>query len=275
MKIFPSIMYDSACDYHRIVNPLRCMGGIEEVYEPEKADILIFNKVTSLNIEKLKAAGIKIVMDIDDYWYLPENHFFYNNWKVLKITDRIIESMPLADAILTTNDLLADKIRAYNKNVHVVPNALPYGQGQFDLKQADWTGKVVFVGGKSHNHDIKLISGYQIPKRLPVESYMRHYEDANICLAPLVDNEFNRYKSNLKILEAGAACAYFLGSNVEPYRGAPTVAVLPGEWEEEIDNALKSPEYAQLKGHRLNMWCREYYELTKINELRTKIFASL
>lgn len=275
MKIFPSITFNSGCDYHRIVNPLRYMEGIEEVGTPETADVFFFNKVTGYNLEALKDMGVKIVIDVDDYWQLPEDHFYYENWRKGKVTERILAGLSIADAVITTNDLLADKIRPFNKNVHVVPNALPYGQGQFKMSQSDWTGKVKFIGGRSHERDIALIHGYGIPARLPVESYMKHYEGVNIALAPLVDNEFNSFKSNLKILEAGAAYAYCLCSDVAPFRGAPIVPVSQGEWEEAIEDALGSPEYVQLKGQRMNMWCREHYELTKINNLRKRVFENL
>lgn len=275
MKIFASILPNSACDYHRIVNPLRYMMGIEVVTDTHDADIFFFNKTTECSLYKLKDKGVKIVMDIDDYWQLPEDHPYYADWQGNQITERIIGAMGVADGVITTNELLAERIRFYNRNVHVVPNALPYGHGQFNLPQSDWTGTVKYVGGWSHVNDVKLIPGYRIPPRLPVESYMQHYAGANIALAPLADNEFNRYKSNLKILEAGAAFAHCLCSDVTPFHDAPVAYVDPGYWQETIVHALQYPEYAQLCGQKLNMWCREYYDLPKVNVLRKRVLESL
>lgn len=251
------------------------MTGIEVVSHPYDADIFLFNKYTYHNLELLKKRGVKILVDIDDYWKLSVGHYYYENWKAHEVTERCRMSMYLSDAVITTNARLAEKIRPLNANVHVVPNALPYGFGQFDMKQADWTGTVRFVGGKSHDKDIRLIPGYAIPARLPVSSYMQHYEGVNITLAPLIDNEFNSFKSNLKILEAGAAYAACIASDVPAFASAPVMSVRPGEWQEAIKEALQCPEETQADGRRLNEWCRTNYDLRNVNVLRKLVLESL
>lgn len=275
MKIFADIREGDACCYHRIANPLQYMQGVEIVKHPYDADIFFFNKYTYRDIELLKGKGIKVVVDMDDYWHLPADHFYYEDWRLHDVTSKCRLNMHMADTVITTNAVLAEKIRPLNKNVHVIPNALPYGQGQFDIRQASWTGSVKFVGGKSHYKDIKMIPGYGIPVRLPVESYMNHYQGINVSLAPLIDNEFNRYKSNLKILEAGAAGCACIASDVTAFAGMPVRKVAPGEWEGAIKDALRCPDETQHAGRRLAEYCREFFDLPKVNELRTKLLNNL
>lgn len=253
------------------------MDGVDIVCSPYDADIFFFNKKTHFNLGELQDRGVKIVLDIDDYWQLPKEHFYYRNWIRNNVTSRIMFAMGIADAVITTTELLAAEIRPINKNVHVIPNALPYGDGQFNMQQAEWTGRALFVGGKSHVWDMPLLpeSYRYIPGRLPVDRYMRHYEDVNIALAPLIDNHFNSFKSNLKILEAGAAYAACLCSPVDAFMGAPVTYVGEDEWPEAIEQAMLSPEYSQRAGRLLNEWCREHFDLRKVNIKRKKVLESL
>lgn len=52
---------------------------------------------------------------------------------------------------------------------------------------------------------------------LPIQSYAYHYDNIDILLAPLVDNEFNRYKSNLKVVEAAMKDVAIIASDNPPY----------------------------------------------------------
>ena len=54
----------------------------------------------------------------------------------------------------------------------------------------------------------------------PIHSYPAYVKSLNpdICIAPLDDNEFNRYKSNIKTLEYSVLGCPGVYSNVEPYK---------------------------------------------------------
>ena len=98
----------------------------------------------------------KIVMDIDDYWILPPNHI--NAEAYQHHTPKIIANLQDADAVTCTNARLADKVYKYNKNVYILPNALPYGVNQFhDEKIESDKIRIIWVGGSSHMADIELL----------------------------------------------------------------------------------------------------------------------
>jgi len=61
----------------------------------------------------------------------------------------------------------------------------------------------------------------------------------DIMIAPLQNNDFNRAKSNLKMLEAVAVGAAGIYSNVEPYKGAMMLANTDEEMVEMIYQAAK------------------------------------
>lgn len=76
-------------------------------------------------------------------------------------------------------------------------------------------------------------------------------------LAPLVDCKFNRCKSNLRLLEAGA-CGYpVLASRVQPYteRQAPVRYVPDDKWKEAIEEWVKNPT----KGDKLQEWVLRHF----------------
>jgi hypothetical protein len=56
------------------------MKSVEMASHPEAADVFIFNKVPNFNLYKMAKSGVKIVMDVDDYWRLPEDHPYYKTW---------------------------------------------------------------------------------------------------------------------------------------------------------------------------------------------------
>jgi glycosyltransferase involved in cell wall biosynthesis len=59
---------------------------------------------------------------------------------------------------------------------------------------------------------------YQRRWTRPILNYGHMYNDADVCLAPLKNNNtFNYYKSNLKVIEAGAHHCPIIASNYGPY----------------------------------------------------------
>lgn len=82
-----------------------------------------------------------------------------------------------------------------------------------------------------HKYFIHIFSGNQHPKAhdnmlllpaMDVFSFGQMYEVIDIVLAPLVDSDFNRCKSNLKVVEAGWKGKPVIASNVFPYANTIT-----------------------------------------------------
>ena len=113
----------------------------------------------------LKEAGVILIVDIDDYWYLDKSHPFYATARQQKMHEEIIDNIKLADYVTTTTDLFASEIRKITgkNNVMVLPNSIdPTWMKQFqDNRKPDPDGRVriTYMGGSSHVNDLQQLKG--------------------------------------------------------------------------------------------------------------------
>ncbi len=120
------------------------------------------NKMKSLASE-LKEAGVVLVMDIDDYWELPQKHPLYPEFKERRIGFSIVENLKLADYITTTTEIFANEIRKITgrDNVTVLYNSIDTeSMKQFQNNwQPDPDGKIriTYMGGSSHLADLEQL----------------------------------------------------------------------------------------------------------------------
>lgn len=78
----------------------------------------------------------------------------------------------------------------------------------------------------------------------------------DVAVAPLVDNDFNRCKSALKLLEYGALGLAVIASDLPPYRGSPACLAGPtaAAWIDCIERYVNHPEQARADGRALRDW---------------------
>lgn len=175
MKIRAILKENSGCDYHRVSLPFSYMefkqGDSFDYFTSNSAlkeeefgdcDIVYFNRNPNIPLSKLldlrAKYDFKIVCDIDDYWNLNPNHYFYKDWLTYNMRDEMVKSLASADLCIVTNDQLKDQVRNLNRNVVVIPNALPFGYNQFiDLKKPHEHINVVYAGGSSHLPDLQSV----------------------------------------------------------------------------------------------------------------------
>jgi glycosyltransferase involved in cell wall biosynthesis len=132
-------------------------------------DIVVFHsfihkaphEVNISRIKWLKSNGIKVVMDIDDMWFVDQRHPMYHQIKANKIGEKKVEMLRLSDYISTTTPIFAQTIKQKIgvSNVHVFPNAVNEDEPQFkntpiksDRIRFGW------LGGSSHLYDLELMS---------------------------------------------------------------------------------------------------------------------
>ena len=158
----------SGVSYHRLMMPLVRMSqdyGIEVICLINNADDflqkldgvthVIFNRnISELmkpeeTILMLKARGIKVICDVDDYWVLSKGHpleFYYRKSNMAKC---ILANIKFADQVWTTTKILAEKIRPYNKNVEVIKNAIDPNEKQFAYDELSLKFDTFFYAGGS------------------------------------------------------------------------------------------------------------------------------
>jgi glycosyltransferase involved in cell wall biosynthesis len=108
--------------------------------------------------DQLHALGIKIILDIDDYWQLSAHHVLRQQYQMMQAPAKIVESIRYADLVTTTNEQLADKIRKINPNVHVIPNAIyPEIYPQFQPNYIPGNKyRIGYMAGVCHWEDVIL-----------------------------------------------------------------------------------------------------------------------
>lgn len=118
-------------------------------------------------MEYFKSKGIKIIVDIDDYWFIEDKHPLQDLQNIV-LSKEVITCMRNADMVFTTTDLLADKIKIHNPNVHVLPNVVRSQiepQFQLEKTQRDYTN-FGFLGSSLHYYDL-----LELKKTLPKVNY--------------------------------------------------------------------------------------------------------
>jgi len=112
-------------------------------------------------IKWLQSQGIKVIMDIDDLWFVDQRHPMYHAIKNSKIGEMKAEMLKLVDFVSTTTPIFAQTIkdRLKIKNVLVFPNAVDETEPQFQINTTK-SDKVRFgwLGGSSHLYDIELMA---------------------------------------------------------------------------------------------------------------------
>lgn len=130
-----------------------------------------FPQMESL-VAVLRKEGIKVVIDIDDYWDVHEAHPVRDIMKTHDFTTKIKNNIRLADYVTTTTAQFADYIRPLNRNIVVLPNAVDDEQPQYVLNDKEQSERLrlMWLGGSSHEADINLLK----------DSFQRIQSDADL-----------------------------------------------------------------------------------------------
>lgn len=127
-------------------------------------------------LEEHKKNGLKIVLDLDDYWRLAPTHAMYR--KMEEQHSILTERLKIADLITTTTVELAKQILKYNKNVKVLPNAIDPTEEQFTSNQIESDKiRIGWIGGSSHLEDLKELS------HMVNHLNTKHYNEVQMVMA--------------------------------------------------------------------------------------------
>ena len=179
-KIFIYIDSVNGCTLHRLLLPYSEVKkqtdeftitfgfGNKDLSLQEKLDIIkdndifIFHRLLPnglLDNIKKQCPNTKLIIDLDDYWRLNDMHPSYQLYKEEQVADKIIYHIKNVDYVTCTTEYLANKIKPFNPNVIILPNALN-PEGQFEPHPST-SNKLRFglTGGSSHNKDVQLLEG--------------------------------------------------------------------------------------------------------------------
>jgi len=331
-------------------------------------------------ITNLKKLGIKVIIDIDDYWHLDPSHGLYEQVKREGIPQISINCLKLADLVVVPTSILANEVKQFNQNVVVLANALDPTEEQFKSKPSESEKlRIGWLGGSSHIKDLELIKGissigeynnksqivlcgfdtrgsvrqidpktgqvqerqmnptetvwfmyelfmtdnYRMLESYPdyvkflvqfkedkffddsnmpyrrvwtksINQYAKNYNLFDVSLAPLVDNKFNLYKSQLKVIEAGFHKKAIIAQNYGPYTIDLVSAIKSGgeidpngncllvdpsknhkQWQKYVKRLIDNPQMVKDLGEKLYETIKDKYNLNNVTKTRGEIYLNL
>lgn len=293
----------------------------------EPYDIIHIHKHLDSNgemINLMKFLDKKVIVDVDDYYYLGDFHPMSITAKMEHWEKPVIKHLQLADMVTTTTPIYKNTLLKHNKNVHVFPNAINPSEEQVQT-QAKPSNKIRFgiICGSTHYHDLAIIKNItrQLPQNIlnkiqfvlcgfdtngtktiinqekgevvrrpiqptesvwyeyermitddysivsqthkqflekfmpgaedpfthesyvrcwtkDIKSYLTHYDNIDVLLVPLKECDFNKMKSQLKVIEAGFKHKAIIAQNFGPYTIDLKTAISKGGGIDESGNAL-------------------------------------
>lgn len=285
-----------SCDFHRVELPFTQMDIQNGATDSQ---LTVYNRLSISSPTK------DYIIDIDDFWYLYPHHYIYPQWNAGRMSQKIVDGIKQAKYVTVTNHMLYDRVHHYNKNVLIIENSIPFGQGQYQVKAPIAGTRFFWGGGASHEHDLSLISpishdrsmgltimgvdsrpSWQNIKNIlgsngtnyisaePIDRYMNAY-DGNIMLAPLENNYFNQHKSSLRILEAACKGMMVIASFCEPYIGIPGVmyANNSAEFYDHAKYCIKNPGFVYESACMLQEYAIKNYHMKDANVLRAQLYS--
>ncbi|RJQ52972.1 MAG: glycosyltransferase family 1 protein [Actinobacteria bacterium] len=250
-------------------------------------DVLVFsnpcNEAAEKAMQQAKLADRRVVVDFDDDpWHMTEAIPGAQPWDEQERS--FVEScLSRADVVTTTNTFLAEFLTRFNERVLVLPNCLP--AEWWNVKREPHAETVIgWLGGPTHGPDLELIAeplNRVLSERPEVEFRLTVFEDnpfepkrqvkiipvtydladysglfagIDIGLAPLVDNHFNKCKSDLKVLEYGGAGVPCIASKIVTYGRIVKqgengfLAGGAGEWVEYLERLVDDEDLRRRMG---------------------------
>ncbi len=248
----------------------------------------------------LKKYKVKLILDNDDFWELPDDNPAQEIYK-RQVSREILASIRIADEIWTPSPTLAHKMKKVNKNVpyRIIPNTIYEKEEQWVNQEKDpnpkglvrfgYTGAnghrndILSMGVTFENHELYCMNLMDYPDimrakytmyPLDIHLYAQLYRHFDVSLAPLLNNKFNRCKSELKVVEAGYTKTAIIASNTTPYKETiihnktGILCSSPDDWRKAV-NEMTLEKAKNLAGE-LYEFCKKNYDISQINKERLK-----
>lgn len=268
--------------------------GINE-QEVKEADIIVLHNIINkegiaeiLALREMSNFAKKIVVDMDDAPFVNPDNPHKKHWEVTNAEFVIQQTLKVADVVTCTTETLKEKLLEYNKNVVVLPNY--YDPDWFNVVNSENRSpylRIGWAGSITHSRDIETVAPLinELMKIYPIKfiicgdprfkdllenkSMVEVYPSTSIefypnrlssmaldiGIAPLVDDEFNSLKSNIKAMEYSLLKIPSVVS-YETYKDVPTSLKCKTlkEWETALISLIESEKKRKEIGELAYEW---------------------
>jgi glycosyltransferase involved in cell wall biosynthesis len=233
-------------------------------------------------LNKLLSSNKPIIYEVDDLLFDAPN--YHPRRKFLEtIAPKIMQFVTFASAVTVSTEELKKRMSMYHHKIYVLPNLVDrrVWRAPSLTKRDIGRIRIGYAGSMTHAQDLlfleeilkRILTKYRerievrffgyCPSRFAdyqevksytyKESYLEYAQALyslylDIAIAPLVDNAFNRCKSNIKFLEYSCVGAVGLYSNLPPYsqcviNGQTGVLLTddPAQWQDALEFLVNSP----------------------------------
>ena len=290
------------CEYYRHEEDGNRQTSIIEIARMQPDTLVVQAAVDDLQIDLIKdihehLPDVFRVFTLDDLITdIPEKSSVYKMHKshFRDVRSRLRKVLGYCDRLIVTTEPLAEACADFVEDIQVIPNRLQ-GEKWLNLESARQTSdkpRVGWVGAAQHHGDLEII--FEVVRKTAdevdwifmgmcpdeIKPYVKEFHpfvaidqypakmaslNLDLAVAPLLENNFNRAKSNLRLLEYGVLGWPVICTDIEPYRAynAPVTRIPndPGEWIAAIRTHLRHPEENAAAGDRLRQWVLRHFIL--------------
>ncbi|MCX4187367.1 glycosyltransferase [Methylophaga sp. OBS4] len=275
---------------------------ITELVRLQPDTVVFQNAISNSDLEYLQmyrefSPDTHIVFLLDDLLHdLPERSSQYKKLKAAyrDARSRLRRALSYCDRLIVSTQPLAELCEDMIDDISLIPNR---------LQKAVWLGlesqrnqgakpRVGWAGAQQHQGDLDIITDVvketaseidwiffgMCPEEIKpfikeehdfvdIDDYPQKLASLNLdlALAPLEMHDFNKAKSNLRLLEYGILGWPVICSDIFPYQinNAPVIRVNNDKaaWLAAIRQALADPLALQQSGNRLKQWVIQHYLL--------------
>ncbi len=225
-----------------------------------------------------------------------------------------IEQMRLSDAMIVSTPYLKEVYAEHCPHIYVMPNSLNFKVwDNAKIRKSKDCVRLMWAGGASHDEDLRIIEPvvrktlekhptvrfcliHGVPAFLKgidrveailqwtrIDRYPQFLASrgADIGLAPLVDNAFNRSKSNLRWLEYAGLKLPTIASNVGHFKETITTAEdgflcdSEQDWLDAIDFLCHDENARKKIGKNANKKARDLFNIDKNVHVYAKILTEI
>ncbi len=213
-----------------------------------------------------------------------------------------VEQFRMSDAMIVSTPYLAEVYSEHNRNIHVVPNCLDFRKwDNLKHRRNKDVVRIGWAGGASHDEDLRIIEPV-VRKTLEkhptvrfcfvhgIAPFLRNIDRVDfisqftridrypqflasrsfdIGMAPLVDNSFNRAKSNLRWLEYAGLKVPCVASDVGHFKETITQAkdgllcYSEQDWLDSLDFLIHDSNARKAIGKAANAKARRDFNVDK------------